>query len=181
MELSSLFSQRYSSEDDESLREYLPQKDLYCKLLNKITLSTELAQAAKAPDQKIPDWCSDLEDVFSENTHNVLPPHRPYDHTVDLKPSFVPKIVKIYPLNPKEQEACKVFINEHLKTGRIVPSKSPQAAPFLFVAKKDGSLRPCQDYRYLNSHTICNAYPLPLIPELIDDMKDLMIFTKFDV
>ena len=75
MELSSLFSQRYSSEDDASLREYLPQTDLYCEHLNKITLSTELAQAAKTPEQKIPDWCSDLEDIFSEKTHNALPPH----------------------------------------------------------------------------------------------------------
>ena len=71
----------------------------------------------RPPDQKIPDWCSDLEDVFSETTHNVLPPYRPYDHTIDLKPTFVPKIAKVYPLNPKEQEACKAFINEHLKTG----------------------------------------------------------------
>ena len=181
MELSSLFSQRYSSEDDVSLCEYLPQKDLYCEHLNKITLSTELAQVAKTPNQKIPDWCSDLNDVFSEKTHNVLPSHRSYDHTIDLKPSFVPKIAKVYPLNPKEQEACKAFINEHLKTGRIVPSKSPQAAPFFFVAKKDGSLHPCQDYQYLNSHTIRNAYPLPLIPELIDDMKDSTIFTRFDI
>ena len=97
MELSSLFSQRYYSEDDVSLCEYLPQKDLYCKHLNKITLSTELTQAAKTPDQKIPDWSSDLEDVFSETTHNVLPPYRPYDHTIDLKPSFIPKITKVYP------------------------------------------------------------------------------------
>ena len=181
MELASLFSQQYSSEDDASLREHLPQKNLYCEQLNKITLSTELAQASKIPDQTIPDWCSDLEDIFSEKTHNVLPPHRPYDHTIDLKPSFVPKIAKVYPLNPKEQEACKAFIDEHLKTGQIVPSKSPQAAPFFFVAKKDSSLHPCQDYRYLNFHTVRNAYPLPLIPELIDDMKDSTVFTKFDV
>ena len=181
MELSSLFSQRYSSEDDASLREYLPQKDPYCEHLNKITLSTKLAQATKATDQKIPDWCSDLKDVFSEKTHNIFPPHQPYDHTIDLKPSFIPKIAKVYPLNPKEQEACKAFIDEHLKTGRIVPSKSPQAAPFFFVAKKDGSLRPCQDYRYLNFHTVRDTYPLPLIPELIDNIKDSTIFTKFDV
>ena len=87
----------------------------------------------------------------------------------------------MYPLNPKESETCRAFIDEHLKTGRIVPSKSPQAAPFFFVPKKDGTLRPCQDYRYLNSHTIHNAYPLPLIPELIDDMKDSTLFTKFDI
>ena len=75
MELTSLFSQQYSSEDDVSLRKYLPQKDSYCEHLNKITLSTKLAQAAKIPDQKIPDWCSDLEDMFSEKTHNILPLH----------------------------------------------------------------------------------------------------------
>ena len=147
----------------------------------KSCCTPSLPKHRKLPNQKIPDWCSNLEDVFSEKTHNVLPPHRPYDHTIDLKPSFVPKIAMVYPLNPKEQDACKAFIDEHLKTGRIVPSKSPQAAPFFFVAKKDGSLRPCQDHRYLNSHTVRNAYPLPLIPELINDMKDSTIFTKFDV
>ena len=54
MELSSLFSQQYYSEDDVSLREYLPQKDLYCEHLNKITLSIELAQAPKAPRSEDP-------------------------------------------------------------------------------------------------------------------------------
>ena len=65
--------------------------------------------------------------------------------------------------------------------GRIIPSKSPQVAPFFFIPKKDGSLCPCQDYQYLNSHTVQNAYPLPLIPELINDMKDSTLFTKFDI
>ena len=78
-------------------------------------------------------------------------------------------------------ETCKSFVGEHLKTGHIVPSKSPQASLFFFVPKKDGTLRPCQDYRYLNSFTVGNAYPLPLIPELIDDMKDSTLFTKFDI
>ncbi|KIJ05551.1 hypothetical protein PAXINDRAFT_48679, partial [Paxillus involutus ATCC 200175] len=42
-------------------------------------------------------------------------------------------------------------------------------------------LRPCQDYRYLNSHTVKNAYPLPLISDLIDKLKGSKIFTKFDI
>ena len=134
MELCRLYSQQYSSEDDESLHKYLPQMNTYCKHLNKITLSTELAQAVKSPDQMIPEWCSD-QDIFSEKTHDCLPPHRSYDHTIDLKLFFVPKIAKVYSLNPKEQEACKAFIDEYLKTRQIIPSKSPQAAPFFFVAK----------------------------------------------
>jgi hypothetical protein len=146
-----------------------------------LTQTTEHINNTTTKEVIIPDWCKDFEDVFSERTHDHLPPHRSYDHTIELKPSFVPKIAKVYALNPMERETCKAFVDEHLKTGRIVPSKSPQAAPFFFVSKKDGGLRPCQDYRYLNSHTVRNAYPLPLIPELIDDMKDSTLFTKFDV
>ena len=122
--------------------------------IHKITISTQIAQTTGSIEPIIPNWCKDFADVFSEKTHDQLPPHRPYDHTIELRPGFVPKVAKIYLLNPAEMETCKSFVEEHLKTGRIVPSKSPQASPFFFVPKKDGTLRPCQDYRYLNSHTI---------------------------
>ena len=55
------------------------------------------------------------------------------------------------------------------------------ASPFFFISKKDGKLRPCQDYRYLNDWTIKNAYPLPLISELFDKLKDAVWFTKLDI
>src|SRR6202789_1534052 len=55
------------------------------------------------------------------------------------------------------------------------------ASPFFYVTKKDGKLRPCQDYRYLNDWTIKNAYPLPLISEIMDKLKGAKYFTKFDV
>ena len=55
------------------------------------------------------------------------------------------------------------------------------ASPFFFVKKKSGELRPVQDYRKLNSMTVKNKYPLPLIPELIDKLKDSQHFTKLDV
>ena len=64
---------------------------------------------------------------------------------------------------------------------RQIPVLSPMASPFFFVKKKDGKLRPCQDYRYLNEWTIKNAYPLPLILELTDKIKDAKFFTKLDV
>ena len=55
------------------------------------------------------------------------------------------------------------------------------ASPFFFVDKKDGKLRPCQDYRYLNKHTVKNTYPLPCITELLDKLKGAKYFTKLDV
>ena len=114
--------------------------------IGKITISTQIAQEMPVQEAALPEWCNDFSDVFSEKTHDKLPPHRPYDHTIDLKQTFTPKIAKIYFLNPLEMEMCKAFVEEHLKTGCIIPSKSPQASPFFFVPKKDGTLRPCEDY-----------------------------------
>ena len=90
---------------------------------------------------------------------------------------------KIYPLNPEEQVALDVFLEDMLKRGYryIHPSKSPFVSPFFFVKKKDGKLHPVQDYRQLNTITIKNQYPLPLIPDVINKLKDAQIFTKFDI
>ena len=106
--------------------------------INKTTISTQIAQAAGSIEPTIPEWCKDFEDVFSEKTHDQLPSHHSYNHTIELHPDFTPKVAKIYLLNPAEMETCKSFIEEHLKTGQIVPSTSPQASPFFFVLKKDG-------------------------------------------
>ncbi|EGN91319.1 hypothetical protein SERLA73DRAFT_157576, partial [Serpula lacrymans var. lacrymans S7.3] len=73
------------------------------------------------------------------------------------------------------------FLKENLETGRIRVSKSPYASPFFFIKKKDGSLRPVQDYRKLNALTIKNRYTLPLISELINRLKGARFFTKLDV
>ncbi|XP_051728342.1 uncharacterized protein LOC127500838 [Ctenopharyngodon idella] len=46
------------------------------------------------------------------------------------------------------------YIQEALSQGYIRPSTSPAASSFFFVAKKDGGLRPCIDYRALNKITV---------------------------
>ncbi len=84
-------------------------------------------------------------------------------------------------MNQNEQEQLNKFLDENLESGRICPSKSPFASPFFFVKKKDGTLRPIQDYRKLNEMTIKNRYPLPLISKLIDKLCGAKCFTKLDV
>jgi hypothetical protein len=61
------------------------------------------------------------------------------------------------------------------------PSKSPMAAPFFFVKKKDGLLCPVQDYRVLNAMTVKNKYPLPLISDLINQLCGAKYFIKLNV
>ena len=110
-----------------------------------------------------------------------MPPSWPYDHPILLDESFIPKISKVYPLSPDEQKATDDFIEENLQTGKIRPSSSLQASSFFYIRKKDSSLQPCQDYHYINGHTIKDAYPLLLISDLIDKVKDVTILTKFDI
>jgi hypothetical protein len=91
------------------------------------------------------------------------------------------KKCSVYRLTTAEMDALKLYIEDHLRKGYIQRSKSPVASPFFFVNKKDGKLRPVQDYRALNDITVKNATPLPLIPDLIDKLQGSRYFTKFDV
>ena len=149
--------------------------------IQKTTLSTKLAITAPKDEISLPQQYTDYVDIFSERTFNILPPWQDSDHAIDLKESFIPKVAKIYPLNPQEVKACKDFIEENLKMGCICPSKSPQALPFFFIQKKDGKICPVQDYWYLNDHTIKNAYPLPLVSDLVDNLQQFSRFTKFNI
>ena len=94
---------------------------------------------------------------------------------------FIPKNCKVYPLILKEEETLDIFLQENLEKGFIRPSTSPQASPFFFVGKKDGTLWPIQDYRLLNEATIKNTYPLPLVSDLLDQIKGYKFFTKLDL
>ena len=49
------------------------------------------------------------------------------------------------------------------------------------MPKKDGKKRMVQDYQYLNSWTIKNNYPLPLISDLIDSIGKKKVFIKIDL
>ena len=120
--------------------------------------------------------------VFSETKAQHFPTRWSWDHVIDLRPD-TPETLdsKTYPLPVGQQEALDEFLKEHLRKEYIFISKSPYAAPFFFVKKKDGKLRPVQDYCKLNEYTVKNKYPIPLIKELINQLIGKHWFTKFDI
>lgn len=156
--------------------------------IRRASKSTELAEeAAKQKHERsfeeiVPEHYREYRKVFDDEASMRFPTSKRWDHEIELKADAVPrKTCKIYPLTPDEQTALDAFLKEHLERKTIRVSNSPFASPFFFVKKKDGKLRPVQDYRQLNDITVKNRYPLPLVTELLDQMAEAKWFTKMDV
>jgi len=135
----------------------------------------------RATDEMVPQRFHKYLKVFEKKDSERMPTRKAWDHAIDLREEFVPKKGKIYPLSRVEREEVQEFVKDQLRKGYIRPSKSPQTSPVFFVPKKDGKKRMVQDYRYLNSWTIKNNYPLPLISDLIDSIGKKKMFMKMDL
>jgi hypothetical protein len=127
-----------------------------------------------------PEFHPHLE-VFKKSNSNKLPEHSRYDHAIPLEGDAQPPFGPIYSLSEVELKALNDYLKDNLKKGFIQPSSSPAGAPILFVKNNDGSLRLCVDYRGLNKITRKNRYPLPLIQESLDRLKEASWFTKIDL
>lgn len=138
-------------------------------------------QQDKAPTEISPKYAY-YADVFPTNLAMELPENTGMnEHAIELIEGKQPPYRPIYSLSPVELETLKAYIETHLKTWFIRPSKSPAGAPILFDKKPDGSLRLCIDYRELNNLTIKNRYPLLLIGESLDQLGRAKRFTQLDL
>ena len=72
-------------------------------------------------------------------------------------------------------------LTEMLHQGIVEPSSSPWSSNVVIVAKKDGSLRFCVDYRGLNGVTRKDSYPLPRISDCLDVLGSATFFRTFDL
>lgn len=77
-------------------------------------------------------------------------------------------------LSGPEREAMKTL------AARLIRPSSPAGAGSSFV-QKEKTLRPCIDYRGLNSIGVKNRYPLPLNSSAFDLLQRATIFIKLDL
>ena len=140
------------------------------------------AKQVKTLEEMVPEEYRRHVKVFSEQESERLPEHKPWDHAIDLLPGAPETMrTKIYPMSINEQAELDKFLAESLRKKYIQPSKSPIASPVFFIKKKDGKLRLVQDYRKLNEWTVKNRYPLPLVSDIVNRLRNAKYFTKFDV
>lgn len=65
--------------------------------------------------------------------------------------------------------------------GKCRPARGSWASPLHMASKKDGSYRPCGDYRRLNAQTIPDSYPVPCLQDFTSNLFGKTIFTKLDL
>ncbi|KAG8498740.1 hypothetical protein CXB51_005107 [Gossypium anomalum] len=116
-------------------------------------------------------------DVFPEELPG-LPPVREVEFDIELVPRTTLILIAPYRMALNKLKELKSQLQKLTNRGFARPSFSPWGAPFLFVKKKDGTMRMCIDYRQLNKVTIKNKYPLPRIIDLFDQLKGAAVFSK---
>ena len=85
-----------------------------------------------------------------------------------------------YRKSNRDEERLREETQKLLDKDIIEHSTSPWSSPVVLVKKKDGTTRFCVDYRRLNQITTRDAFPLPRIDDIYDQLTKATYFTKLD-
>lgn len=87
---------------------------------------------------------------------------------------------RAYPVSLKQQKIIEDEVNDLLAKGVIIPTISSWASPVVLVNKRDGEIRFCVDYRWVNAVTKHDSFPMPLLSEALDVLGGHDTFSVLD-
>ena len=106
--------------------------------LGRVTIGTTTKEE---PNTTVPKEYQRHSKVFSKTESQRLPQSTVWHHAIELLPGAPNTLPgRLLPLTQEEKAKMHKFVQEHLKRGMICVSKSPYAANFFFIKKKDRKL-----------------------------------------
>ncbi|CAN8075543.1 unnamed protein product [Agarophyton chilense] len=108
---------------------------------------------------------------------------RAITHSIDLQDDARPEFQNPYPTGLKGR---KIVTDQMVKMRKAQviepapPNQSEWATPLVLVAKKDGSIRFCVDYRELNAVIKRDSYPIPRMDDCLDFLGEAVVCTTLD-
>jgi transposase InsO family protein len=135
--------------------------------------------ATRAPTVHLDEVLEAFAAVFAEPTG--LPPARARDHSIVLKPGAAPVAVRPYRYPAAHKDELERQCEAMMAQGIVRRSYSAFSSPVILIKKPDGTWRFCVDYRALNALTVKDAFPIPVVDELLDELNGARFFTKLDL
>ena len=124
---------------------------------------------------------NEFADVFSTTLPTYKPKRRPLDIQHHITTEGPPVFAKFRRLSPAKLDAAKQAFRDLEAQNICQKASSPWSSPLHMVLKKDGTYRPCGDYRRLNNITEGDHYPLPNINDITSFLDGATIFSKLDL
>lgn len=125
-----------------------------------------------------------LREIFEKRKKTLSPMPGNYPNSLMMRiilTTDAPVRKKPYDLPYQSRQIVEKEIAELLELGIIEKSNSAYSSPLLLVKKKDGTFRPCIDYRDLNKITVFDAEPIPDVEELYARIACSTWFTRIDL
>ena len=135
---------------------------------------------------------------LEQTVHTILPAHVelfrelgiqqsktdfiPVHNTVHFIETTGPPVTsKVRRLPPDKLQAAKLEFQHMVNLGICRPSNSDWSSPLHMARKRDGSWRPCGDYRALNARTKPDRYPIPNLQDFHAELANKTVFSKIDL
>jgi hypothetical protein len=152
--------------------------DIIAAITNRIhTLSMDDEMAARETDLR-----TKFVQVFEPPPHADELPKEPLAH-ITLKDANKMIATQNYPCPRKWKDAWHTLLQQHLDAGRICISSAPAGSAAFIVPKADPTVLPrwVNDYHQLNSNTVTDSFPIPLIKDILTDIATGKVFATIDM